>query len=168
LNVKVCAQGKLGFEADLDIVAKDGAGTGEFADSSKIGSAQPEVRPFVDFDGSASAYASAAVAKAGVEADISILDQSLPVTGTLQWGLTDEAHLDAVGNIKMEADLVSLKGRLYAYADVQKVKWCHYWHVPYPCGHYWHRVATKTIVSWSGKEYDYTLLDRSQNATLVK
>ena len=168
LDVDVCATGKMGFETDLDIVAKDGTGTGIFADAATIGSIEPEVKPYLDFDGSASAYASVALARAGVEADIAILDQSLPVTGNLEWGLTDEAHLVVHGNIKMEAELDSLNGRLFAFADVQKVSWCHHWHLSYPCGHHWSRKASKTIASWSGKHYDYVLLDRSQNFTLVK
>jgi hypothetical protein len=168
LNVDTCAIGSLGFETDLSITAQEGAGSGIFAESASVGLIEPEVRPFLDFDGSASAYANVEVARAGVEADFALLDQSLPVDGTLRWGLNDESSLLADGRIQMKAELDSLSGKISAFADVHKIKWCKKWGVRYPCGAHWHREATKTIVSWKGKEYGYTLLDRSKQFSIVK
>jgi hypothetical protein len=68
----------------------------------------------------------------------------------------------------MKAELDSLSGKISAFADVHKIKWCKKWGVRYPCGAHWHREATKTIVSWKGKEYGYTLLDRSKQFSIVK
>jgi hypothetical protein len=167
LDVEVCASGKLGYDAELTISAKSGAGSGVFANSAKIGSIDPQFKPYLNFDGSADANIDAAVARAGIIATIAILDASGPVTGYLRWGLNDAAHMVIQGNINLKLVLDTLNGKIVAFADVREVKWCKKWFVHYPCGVRWKREATKTIVRWSGYKRTIELLNRTYNTTLT-
>lgn len=167
LDVEVCATGSLGFEAELSITAKSGAGTGVFASSTKIGDVAPVLKPFLDFDGSVSADVSIAIARAGVEATIAILDFSLPLTGSLEWGLISATELAIVANVKWDVVITTLKGDIVAFADVRSIKWCKKWFIHYPCGIDWDRVATVTIVSWKGDTFDYTILNKTKEITLT-
>lgn len=167
LDVDVCASGKLGFDAGLSITAKEESGSGIFAEAAKIGSIDPAFKPYLNFDGSATAYVSAGIAKAGIEATIAILETSAPVTGYLRWGLNDEYNMVIEGNIELKLIYDTLNGKIYAFADVRKVSWCKKWGVPYPCGTHWHRVAKATLATWHGVSKTIILLNRYKQITLT-
>jgi len=167
LDIEVCASGELGFDTTFSIMAQTGAGTTDFANATQIGVIQPVFKPFVEFDASASASVSIFVARAGVEADITILKASLPLTGTLQYGLISSDTMDIDIDVMLVAEFNTLSGDISAFADVRSIEWCKAWFLEYPCGFDWARVASITIVSWAGETVSYTLLNRMTTLTLT-
>ena len=175
LNVSICAKGSAGFTAGLAITAKEGNNS-TFSSSTKIGDITVTFTPKASFTAETSAYVSVAVARGGVEGSVTLVEISLPVSSTLNWGLTSlsPTTLAFKGRVTMDLVIETLKGSLVAFGDLRSVKWCSksfkIWgkrkHISYPCGFSWNRKLSYNIVSWSGKTYTYGLLNRYKTLTL--
>lgn len=174
LNVAACASGSAGFEATLAITAKDGDND-TFDGATKIGDITVTFTPSANFGMEATAYVSIAVARGGVEGTLDLLTISLPVTSTLNWGLTSLApQLTFRGTVNMNLDIDTLSGALAIFADTRSVKICSkkfkFWGkkrtIKYPCGFSWNRKLNYNLVSWKGNNYSFDLLSRYKTAVL--
>ena len=124
LNVAACASGEAGFDSTLAITAQEG-NNNTFPSSTKIGDITVTFTPNAAFGMEATAYVSIAVARGGVEGTLDLLTISLPVTSTLNWGLTSLAPtLAFVGTVNMNLNIETLSGALTIFADVRSVKIC--------------------------------------------
>ena len=142
---------------------------------NKIGDITVTFTPSANFGMEATAYVSIAVARGGVEGTLDLLTISLPVTSTLNWGLTTLApQLTFRGTVNMNLDIDTLSGALAIFADTRSVKICSkkfkFWGkkrtIKYPCGFSWNRKLNYNLVSWKGNNYSFDLLSRYKTAVL--
>ncbi|MDX8390299.1 MAG: hypothetical protein R8M38_07395, partial [Mariprofundaceae bacterium] len=155
LNVAVCATGSLGFDSSLAINAMHASGTGDLSGATTVGSITPKIEPFIAFDGSAKASVGGSVVSAGIQATIVIAKASVPLEGRIDWGIsTDKSQMGIMADANLTFHLESLSGDIKVFAEADAGLWT--------------SGVSATIVKWNGLTYDYTILNRTQNISLIK
>lgn len=168
LSASVCLTGTAGLDANLSILARDGAGSGVFSTATKIGEVTGAVIPFADFSGSASVQVDILIARAGAEGKLTLFKADAPIRATLNWGQLSLAppRLRMVGNVKFDLKLSSLAGTVNLFADLRSIDMCSVWGVPYPCGLSFKRIGTLNLFSFKGETKTFPLLNRQQQIDL--
>jgi hypothetical protein len=153
LNASFCATGSAGIKSTLDIFAKNGAGAAPFDTSTKIGQANGTATPYVTMQLSASAWADIGVANGGINGNVTLFNGQLPITGQLQWGLTQVSppQLFIKGSTAMNLSITTMSGYIHGWAEVWQPDWCDCgsWCPGYPCGS-WSTVWDSNLFWWWG------------------
>ncbi|MBI4957768.1 MAG: hypothetical protein HY908_37525 [Myxococcales bacterium] len=160
LNVKLCAGGSAGIDAEATINAATGAGNPPFDQSTKIGQATLTVTPYAQITAQASAYADLAALKGGATGDITLVSLRVPAVGDLKWGLVSGPSLVVTGAASLDLSLTLLQGSINVWVKAWQPSMCGWW----PCSD-WADVFNKNIAEWAGLNYSYNLF--SQNAQLT-
>jgi hypothetical protein len=169
LNASFSVTGEAGINLTLDILAKEGEGTGVFADSTRIGEVNATAIPYANLSLSASASANIGIAKGGITGTLNLVQATIPVNAVLNWGLVDNDGLALVVKATVTVDLVMtfLSGSIRVWVDLFRPSWCSCgsWCPGYPCGG-WASVVNETLASFAGYVSNTRMYSLSQSLTL--
>ncbi len=127
--------------------------------------------PHGRIDAFASAEAQGVVAQAAVQANLSLIELRVPLTGRLAWGVLneDESGQPQALALGMDAKLpLTLKTMTGELAVTLEHLWtdCDGWYRLWTCEKGWQEVRSTTLASWSGHSYN-TVLYQSVLTTTI-
>lgn len=167
VEVDFCLTGKVGLANSFEVFSRDGAGTGIFDQSTRIGAIRGTIKPFAEFDGSATATTSVVAVRAGAEGAVNILKVEAPLVLELLWGFIQQPALVIQARAVWDLILSTLHGSLTLFAEAQTIQWCQGWlGISYPCGLQWSRVAEFPLARWPGWSMTIPLLNRFKQFVL--
>lgn len=162
LTISACAQGSVGLQATLDILAKQGNFGPPFETSEKIGQAKAVVKPWANFQLTAEASADIGVTRGGIGGTMTLLNASLPAEGNLQWGLThlDPPTLAVTADVSLDLNISTLSGNIHAWVEQGHPDYCSvdcgFFDCYYPCWGY-STAYDDDLISWGGLSWSWNL-----------
>lgn len=175
LQGSMCVGGKAGLEGVLTVKAKQGGGA-PFDAAQRVGSISVSFGPIASIYANTSVTGGSELARGGITGELRLVELTAPVTGELNWGVTNltPVTLGIKGTVTAKAQLAALDGDIKVFADLREIDICtKSWKIcgkrfrmKYPCGFRWDRVYQQTLVDFTGASQGVTLLSRSANLTL--